>query len=142
MSRYLSSNNLLNIMDGFFDDFSPVTFVRPSSTPALNVEEYDDRYEINLAIAGINPEKVTVELSNKNLTISYQHNEENQEADAKGKMLRQEYNHYSFTRSVTLPKDVDETSIEAESSHGILKVIVQKIPEVQPKVVQVKVRTK
>jgi HSP20 family protein len=132
-------------MDTFFDDYSPVTFVRPSSTPALNVREFDDRYEITLAIAGIDPIKVKVQLANKNLSISYEHDEEqNTEEDKSknGKLLRQEFSHYSFIRSVTLPKNVDENSVEAESTHGILKVIVQKTPEVQPKSVEIKVVSK
>ena len=77
MSRYITTNNLLNIMDSFFDDYSPVSsFIsRNSSTPSLNVSEMNDKYEITLAIPGIDANKVKIQLTGKNLSVSYDHEE-------------------------------------------------------------------
>jgi HSP20 family protein len=130
-------------MDQFFDDtFRPVggTIVRSlGSTPALNVKEFDDRYEVSLTIPGIDPNKVKIELQQKVLNVSYEHSSESQEKDSEGDLLRQEYSHYSFSRSVALPKNVDEEGVEAKSSKGILTITIKKIPEAKPKTVSIQV---
>lgn len=130
-------------MDQFFDDtFRPVggTIVRSlGSTPALNVKEFDDTYEVSLTIPGIDPNKVKIELQQKVLNVSYEHSNESQEKDSEGDLLRQEYSHYSFSRSVALPKNVDEDGVEAKSSKGILTITIKKIPEAKPKTVSIQV---
>ncbi|MEI6728014.1 MAG: Hsp20/alpha crystallin family protein [bacterium] len=139
----MSRNNILTLMDQFFDDtFRPVggTIVRSlGSTPALNVKEFDDTYEVSLTIPGIDPNKVKIELQQKVLNVSYEHSNESQEKDSEGDLLRQEYSHYSFSRSVALPKNVDEDGVEAKSSKGILTITIKKIPEAKPKTVSIQV---
>jgi HSP20 family protein len=142
-------------MDQFFDDaFRPMannwgvgSRLGGSNTPALNVKEHTDRFEISLTVPGVDYNKLRIELHEKVLTISYEEEQNNsednnnqveQKAD-NGEMLRQEYSEYfSFSRSVALPKNVDEDSIEATYKKGILNITVKKLPESQPKQVQIK----
>ncbi len=138
------SSNLLTLMDSFFDDFRPVvasSVSRAVSTaPALNVREYKDKYEISLTIPGIDSKKIKIELVDRLLNINYNHDDQVKEKTDAGELIRQEYKHYSFTRSVSLPKNVDESSIEAESENGILKIKINKLPESQPKAVEIKIK--
>jgi HSP20 family molecular chaperone IbpA len=61
------SNNLLTLMDSFFDDYRPLTtsqFARSftSSVPAINVKELKDKYEITMMAPGIDPKQIKIEL--------------------------------------------------------------------------------
>jgi HSP20 family protein len=109
-----------------------------STAAALNIEEFDDRFEISLAIPGLDPNDVKVELIDQTLTVNYEHDEDKQEKK-KGKLIRQEYQHYSFSRSVRLPKNINESSIHAKSTKGILTIIIEKLPESKPKQVEIKI---
>jgi HSP20 family protein len=135
------SNNITTFIDQFFDDtFRPLSssVTRAlGSTPALNVTEYDNRYETTVTIPGIDPKKVKVQLNDKVLNISYDHQNSVEEEKEEGVLLRQEYSHYSFSRKVALPKNIDIESISAKTLKGILTVTVNKLPESQPKSVEI-----
>ena len=136
------ANNLLSLIDQFFDDnVRAMTYSlgRPlAALPALNVKEYADRYEVSLAAPGIDPQKVKIELKENILTISYEDKKE--QAHQEGDLIRQEYSEYiNFTRSLSLPKDVDSESIKAKYTRGILHIHVTKLPEAQPKTISVEV---
>jgi HSP20 family protein len=131
------SSNLLTLLDNFFDDTRLPAMVRSNffSVPAINVKEYPDRYEISVTVPGLDPAKVKVELAERVLTISYVHEEEKKEE--KSELLREEYRHYSWSRAIALPKNVDEESVQAKSARGELVVSVKKLPETQPKSIKV-----
>jgi HSP20 family protein len=133
----MSNNNLLTIMDSFFDDVRPYVYRQATSLalPALNVKELPESYEITLTIPGLDASKVKLELIEKMLNITYEHQEESKDND--GTMIREEYKHYSFSRSVNLPKNVDENSVKATSKNGILTIKVNKVPEAHPKTIEI-----
>jgi len=136
------ANNLLSLIDQFFDDnVRAMTYSlgRPlAALPAINVREYADRYEVSLAAPGIDPQKVKIELKENILTISYEDKKE--QAHQEGDLIRQEYSEYiNFTRSLSLPKDVDSESIKAKYTRGILHIHITKLPEAQPKTISVEV---
>jgi HSP20 family protein len=139
------SNNLLTLMDSFFDDYYPIsnsqlTRSHSSSAPAINVRELADKYEISMIAPGIDPDKIKIELVERNLNISYDASEDKKEDDENGNMIRREYRRYSFTRSIALPKNVDENSVEAECDKGILSIHINKLPESQPISISIKVK--
>ena len=139
----MANNSLIQYLDSMFEDS---VGMRPlmsasralTSVPALNVQEFDDRYEISLSIPGIDPAEVKVELTDQVLSINYSHTENNN-LENKGKLIRQEFEHISFTRSLRLPKNVDEQSIKAKSTRGILIVTITKLAESQPKKVDIEI---
>jgi len=136
----MSNRSLSNYFDNFFDEFRPITnqvgrWV--STSPALNIQEYKDRYQISLALPGIDAGKVKIELNEQILTISYNHEEESEKEESD--YLRYEYKASSFSRSVALPKHVDTDSIKASSARGVLSVVIHKSPESQPKTIEIKV---
>jgi HSP20 family protein len=139
------SNLLTNYFDDFINDdqflfpFNGVSRKMLTGVPALNIEELDNEYEISMSIPGLSPKDIQVQLQDKVLTVSYKHEEEKKEKK-KSKMLRQEFSHYSFNRSVTLPHSLDETSVHATSSKGMLTIVVKKQPEEKPKTITVEVR--
>ncbi len=136
------STNLLSLIDQFFDEgIRPIAYTlgRPiTNSPALNIKEREDHYEVSLAVPGIDPQKVKVEIKENILTISFEDKKE--EINKDGDMIRQEYHEYvSFSRSLSLPKTVDSNSIKAKYNRGILTINITKIPEAQPKTINVEV---
>jgi HSP20 family protein len=137
------SNNMLSLMDEFFNDtFYPVNQAlgRSRTAPALNVTEYPDKYQISLAIPGIPADQVNIEFDDGVLTMSYDHETKDEDKTDEGQLIRQEYAHYSFSRSVSLPKNIDPENIEAHAESGILNVTVAKLPQSQPRKIDVKLR--
>ena len=69
------------------------------------------------------------------MSISSENKSENEEVDKDGKFTRREFNYSSFSRSFTLPEQVETDRIEATYEDGILKVSVPKkeiyIPELK-----------
>ncbi len=125
--------------DQFFLPFNNMSRKMLSTAPAINIEELDESYEISMSTPGLDPKDIKVQLQDKVLTISYKHEEEKKEKK-KGKMLRQEFSHYSFSRSVSLPHSLNEKSVSATSSKGVLKVTVLKSPAESPKTITVEVK--
>lgn len=131
------SRNIVTFMDQFFDEaFRPVVSGQVGRVigvnPALNVVEFEDRYEISLTIPGVELNNVKIELNQGSLDISYEHKEESKQEE-KSQILRQEYSYYSFSRRVALPKDIDPDSLKAKYSKGLLVIKVSKTPQSQPK---------
>jgi HSP20 family protein len=137
----MSSNSLIHYIDSMFDD---ALGLRPlmntsraiSTAPALNINEYDNYFQISLTIPGLDPADVKVELVDQVLNISYTHDDTHEEKK-KGKLIRQEYEHFGFSRSIRLPKNINESSIKAKSNKGILNITIDKLPENQPKKIEI-----
>jgi HSP20 family protein len=137
----MSYNTLTNYIDSIFDDFTaqqPVSRML-STSPTLNIDESDSEYVITVTVPGINPEQLDIEVVDHTLQIRYDHSEED-EANKKGKTIRREYSHYSFSRSISLPKNVDTGFVEAETHNGILTITIRKSPETQPQKIAIKNR--
>jgi HSP20 family protein len=146
------THNLINFVDTFFDDYRPMItnnlkVIYPTTSPSLNVTESDDSYKISVTIPGLDPKEIKVNLTENVLSISYDHKEETKTSTEEkaeitkksDKLLREEYRHYSFSRSVSLPKNIDPNTVKADSKDGILTITVHKLPESKPKSVDINV---
>ncbi len=125
-----------------FDDFFTTDWLGGTTnankigfnTPAVNVQETDDSFVLELAAPGFAKEDFNIQLDNDILTISSEAKSE-KENEEKGKYTRKEFNYSTFKRSFNLPDTVDGTRIEASYDNGLLLVALPKKEEakVQPK---------
>jgi HSP20 family protein len=105
--------------------------------PRVDIAETDKAFEIKAEIPEVNKEDVKVTVHNGVLTIQ---GERKQEKEEKGKKFHRVERYYgNFTRSFTLPDNVDETKISASFKDGVLNIQIQKIVEAKPKSIEVKV---
>jgi len=106
--------------------------------PRVDIAETDKEFIINAEIPDVKKEDVKVMVDNGILTIR---GERKQEKEEKGKKFHRVERFYgSFSRSFTLPNNVDESKIEASFKDGMLNLTVPKIEETKPKAIDVKIK--
>lgn len=110
--------------DWFRDDFWDMAIQR---TPALNVRETEDEYEIELAVPGLSKEDLKVSVDDGYLNISAERQETKEEKETH--YTRKEFNFNSFRRSLLLPEGVMEDRIKATYDNGILHLNLTKKEE-------------
>lgn len=106
-------------------------------TPAANIYEDEDGFEIAFDLAGVEPKDVEVRFENGRLTVKG--DRRLPDADKRDNYHRVEIDYGTFTRSFSLPGPVDGEKVKAESKNGVLTVTVPKKPEAKPKTILVKV---
>jgi HSP20 family protein len=112
-------NTILNTIDGNKDE-SPIA----SFTPRVNTREADDAYYIELDLPGIKKDDIEITTEDNVLTISGERKfkEEVKEED----YYKVESRYGKFSRSFTLPEDIDISGISAKSEDGVLEVVIPK----------------
>jgi HSP20 family protein len=105
--------------------------------PLVDIAESDKAFEIKVEIPEVDKENVKVTVDNRVLTIW---GERKQEKEDEGKKFHRVERPYGiFTRSFTLPDNVDETKVTASFKDGMLNLQIQKAKVVKPKAIQIKV---
>ena len=111
--------NLLND-SAFGEKFS-------TRTPAVNIAETENEFEVELAVPGLKKEDFKINLEKNVLIVSADKKAE--DVNEGKKFSKREYSFNSFTRSFTLPQSADQTKIEADYTDGILKLTIAKKEE-------------
>ena len=127
-------NEMGDLMERFFSNEEDWALTR--FTPALNLAETDDAYEVTLELPGMEHEQVNVEIKEGILYISGAKHEEHEEKDKT--FHRIERRHGEFRRLVHLPGAVTEDKVEAKFTNGVLTITVPKSEEAKPKRIPVK----
>ncbi|HEY83119.1 MAG TPA: Hsp20/alpha crystallin family protein [Dehalococcoidia bacterium] len=105
----------------------------------LPIDMYQTASEVvvRAALPGVKPEEVDISITGDTLTIKGEHKEE-QEIREEDYFCK-ECHHGSFSRSVTIPVQVQSDKAEAVFEDGILTLRLPKAEEIKPK--QIKVKT-
>ena len=94
--------------------------------PAVNIQETDTSFLLELAAPGVKKEDLQVEVEKDILSISSQ---SDAAAEEDAQYTRKEYGYLSFRRTFTIPESVDIKKIEAQYREGILEVKLPKKKE-------------
>jgi len=104
-------------------------------SPIVDIEETEQNYAIRVELPGLDKNKVKVVVENGVLTLS---GERDLERKVEGKTFhRVERSHGTFSRSFTLPEDVDPESVVANFKDGLLEIHVAKHEKALPKSIEV-----
>jgi HSP20 family protein len=115
----------------------PAMASRGATVPAVNINETDKEFELELAAPGLKKSDFKVNIDRNVLTVSTEKKEEKEE---KGKnFTRKEFSYHSFSRSFTLPESVNQEKIDAKYTDGVLKLVLPKKDEVIPKSKEIKI---
>jgi HSP20 family protein len=129
--RTLDLFNWDRVFDRYLGDFD-----HSAGWPAVDVSEDDDNYLVEVELPGLSEKDVEVKVENGVLTIASRKDESREEKDEG--YIRKERRHYSFSRSFSLPDNVDLEKITANFKNGLLDIAVPKAPAVKPKLIEVK----
>lgn len=124
------NNPFYSVFDSFFGDEGNMTPEISKSTPAVNVRENDQAFVVDVVAPGRKREDFKIKLDKDMLTISSEMKESHEEKDANDKIIRSEYRSSSFSRSFSLPQNIDVESIEAKYEDGLLKVNLPKLSKI------------
>ncbi|HEY0678832.1 MAG TPA: Hsp20/alpha crystallin family protein [Chitinophagaceae bacterium] len=102
---------------------------RMTTLPAVNITDTIDEYKVSLAVPGLKKDDFMIDVDGNILTISSEKEETKEDKDAK--YTRKEYSFTSFSRSFTLPEEVNREKIEAAYEDGVLKIRLPKREEVK-----------
>ncbi len=114
-------------LDDFFDDFGKVSRVNDMK---CDIYEEGNNYVVEMDVPGYAKDEIDINVEKGYLTISAEHSDERNEEDKN--YIRKE-RVYGSTKRQFYVCDVDEDSIKANFSDGVLKVIVPKKEEISSK---------
>lgn len=104
--------------------------------PKFDVKETQDAFLLKADLPGVAEKDIEVSVSGSRLTISGKREEEKKE---KGDVYYTwERSYGAFTRSFTLPEDIDPAHVEAELKGGVLTIVAAKSVEHRPQKIPVK----
>ena len=106
--------------------------------PAADISETDKEYLIKAELPAVKKDDVEVTVQDGVITIKGERRPEKSDKDEKQHRIESFYG--SFSRSFSLPADVDESGIRAESRDGVLLVHLLKAEVQQPKAIEIKVK--
>ena len=105
-----------------------------SAAPRTNLYEHGDNFEIRAEVPGLEKDNLNVKIQGNYLEIS---GERESDAPEGYKTHKTERGVGSFSRSFTLPADVDSTKVEATLKDGVLYLTLPKHEAAKPKKISI-----
>ena len=96
--------------------------------PQAEIAEFEENYQLRLALPGYKKEAININLDGNKLTISGELKRESQD-EQKPKYYLREIRTGNFSRAFTLPKIADTENITAQFTDGILSLSIPKSKE-------------
>ena len=103
---------------------------RPVWRPALDIVEREDDVNIRVNLPGLKSEDVTVEVEGNLLTIT---GDNTPETEDDTRYFLRERRVGAFKRKLRLPDTLDAEGISAAFDNGVLNLSIPRLPETQPK---------
>ena len=123
-------------LPALFDDFfrpwnewlgNGGNFNKTLTLPAVNISENNEECKLAVAAPGLKKADLNLDVEGSTLIISSEKEETKEEKDAR--YNRKEYSYTSFSRSFTLPDDVNREKIDATYADGVLQITLPKKEE-------------
>ncbi len=126
MREFRKGFNLLNSMLDDMPSSKTDTF-KADFVPSINTREGEYAYHVEVDLPGMSKDDINISVEDNTLVISG-------ERDFKDEVKEESYykvesSFGSFSRSFTLPEEADIENIHAESTDGVLEIIVPKLEE-------------
>ena len=104
--------------------------------PSFDVKETSDAYVFTADMPGIHADDLDVQLAGNRLTISGRR--EAEETRENERTYAQERSFGAFSRTFTLPEEVESGKVVADLRNGVFHLMVPKSPEVRPQKITIK----
>ena len=108
----------------------------PFVTPFCDVYEKDGKFFVELSAPGFDAKDISVEVTGATVTVTGHFPEVAEKANLK--YLKRQIPRGSFTRTVTLPQDIDAKLVEATMRNGLLTLSLVPIKPIVPQKIAIK----
>jgi HSP20 family protein len=103
-------------------------------SPAVDVREYTDRFQLLFDVPGVDPQQVEITLDNGVLVVSGVRTEEKAaQRSEQPQQQRLERRLGRFHRRFILPDTVDSEKVNASGRNGVLEIVIPKQAKAQPR---------
>jgi len=138
IDRLFGTMNLLQRkLDTLYGDYARPSAYKwdlESAAPRTNLYEHDDNFEIRAEVPGLEKDDLNVKIQGNYLEIS---GKRHSDAPEGYKVHKTERGVGSFSRSFTLPADVDSTEVDATLKNGVLCLTLPKHEAAKPKKISI-----
>jgi HSP20 family protein len=128
MTTLVKSNgfpSLRSVMEDFFNtDLFNKPFIAGEFLPAVNIRDEEGSYELEMSAPGFKKGDFKITSEEGLLTISAETSSEHKEE--KKNYTRKEFSSSSFSRSFSLPDNIEEEDVKASYKDGLLKLSLKK----------------
>lgn len=107
---------------------------------AMNIHETDKNYEIEIQVPGYADSDLNLEMTEDTLVITG--TKKHEEAGDNKNVVRREWQHSEFSRSIRFATPIIEDKVEAKLDNGTLTIVAPKVEPVKPKVKKIEVKKK
>ena len=121
-SRPVGMKNMFDIDSFFGKNFMEKLW--DTASPAVNISESEDEYCVEIVAPGFDKDDFSIDINDDVLSITAE--VENESDEEEKEYSRKEYNFSSFSHSFRLPDNVQDGSITAGYTNGILTVLLPK----------------
>jgi len=108
--------------------------------PKFDVKETKDGYIFAADLPGVAEQDVDISLTGNRLSISGKRETEARQESEQYHLYERAWG--SFSRSFTLPDGIDTEKVSAHFKDGVLTVTVGKLPQAQPRRIEISARSK
>jgi HSP20 family protein len=140
--RRPSSDPLSDFVDHFFDR----SLFRPWNTegnglsrawaPAVDLRQSDTDFSIVVDLPGLKKDDINLTVENDTLTLSGERKFENEENSQAYSLVERAYG--KFSRTFSLPSNVDTEAVKAEFHEGVLTVAIPKLEKARSRQISIK----
>ena len=107
-----------------------------SFSPKVDVSETEKEIKVRAEVPGINPDDVSIEVTEDTLSIAGTIEKSNEEKDEN--YYRMERSSGRFSREFMLPSKIDADNVNAEAKNGVITITLTKQPSEQKRKVEIK----
>jgi HSP20 family protein len=104
------------------------------------VDNEKKEYHLSIAVPGIDPKEVQLNLHGNNLTVTGEHKSSGEKKEAD--YLEQEFSYDRFARTIVLPEGVEADKLTAEYKNGVLEITAPLSESALPKKIEIKTPAK
>jgi HSP20 family protein len=101
--------------------------------PQIQLYEKDGNYVIEALVPGFKRDEVDIDVSDNRVTISGSSERQAVEDQLKGRVHYSEFQRRDFTRTITLPAEVDPERVSARLQDGLLTITLPTVSQAQAK---------
>jgi HSP20 family protein len=111
--------------DGFLDRFFDAGSGSALRSPMLDVAETEAGYSVSVDLPGVAKEDVKITIDGRHVSIDAECRREQEKKEGE-RVLYRERSSQSFSRSFTLPVEVDQDASQAKLENGVLTLTLSK----------------